>query len=176
MRFVPNELNGAYIIELEPILDERGFFARTFCEKEFRQKGLISHFIQCNIAWSKTAGILRGMHYQIAPHAEVKVVRCTRGAIYDVIIDLRPNSPTYCKWAAVELTPRCNKMLYVPEGFAHGYQTMEPDTEVSYWMSNFYHPASQHGIRWDDPSFDIDWPISNPILSEKDRSYPVFTP
>ncbi|MBA7705193.1 dTDP-4-dehydrorhamnose 3,5-epimerase [subsurface metagenome] len=176
MRFIPTKLNDAYIIEFESIVDNRGFFARTFCEKEFRKKGLTSHFVQCNIAWSNAKSTLRGMHYQIAPHSEVKMVRCTRGAIYDVIIDLRPDSPTYCKWSAVELTPNDNKMLYVPEGFAHGYQTLEPDTEVSYWMSNFYSPDAQRGIRWNDPAFGIHWPIPDPILSEKDLSYPDFEP
>jgi len=114
------------------------------------------------------------MHYQIAPHAEVKMVRCTRGAVYDVIIDLRPNSPTYCKWTAVELTPRNNKLLYIPERFAHGYLTLEADTEVSYWMSNFYLPNAQRGVRWNDLAFSIRWPIPDPILSEKDRSYSDF--
>lgn len=174
MRFIPTELDDAYLIELEPVTDERGFFARTFCEKEFAEKGLTSYFVQCNIAWSKAKGTLRGMHYQIAPYAEVKIVRCTRGAIYDVIIDLRTESSTYCKWAAVELTPASNKMLYIHKGFAHGYQTLEPDTEVSYLASNFYTPSAQRGVRWDDPAFGIHWPIPNPILSEKDRSHPDF--
>lgn len=176
MRFIPTELDGAYIIELEPAIDERGFFARIFCEKEFRKRGLTSHFVQCNIAWSKSKGTIRGMHYQIAPHAEAKLVRCTRGAIYDVVIDLRPESSTYCKWTAVELTPMSEKMQYVQEGFAHGYQTLEPNTEVSYWMSNFYMPSVQVGVRWNDPSFGIHWPILNPILSEKDQSHQDFVP
>lgn len=176
MRFIPTELDGAYIIELEPVLDERGFFARTFCEQEFEKNRLTSRFVQCNVVWSEVKGTLRGMHYQVAPYAEVKIVRCTRGAIYDVIIDLRPDSQTRIKWTAVELTSVCNKMLYVPEGFAHGYQTLEPDTEVSYWMSSFYSPDAQRGVRWDDPAFGILWPTPNPILSEKDRSYPDFKP
>jgi dTDP-4-dehydrorhamnose 3,5-epimerase len=174
MRFIANELEGSYIIKIEPAMDERGFFARTFCAKEFRKMGLASHFVQCNTAWSKAKGTLRGMHYQIAPHAEVKIVRCTCGAIYDVIIDLRLHSPTYCKWAAVELTPASKMMLYVPDGFAHGYQTLEPFTEVSYWMSNFYNHSAQRSVRWNDPTFGIHWPIHNPILSKKDRSYPDF--
>jgi len=176
MRFVSTKLGGAYIIEFEPISDERGFFARTFCEKEFIRKDLTGHFVQCNIAWNKAKGTLRGMHYQIGPHAEVKLVRCTCGAIYDVIIDLRPESPTYCKWTAVELTSKCNKMLYVPVGFAHGYQTLEPHTEVSYWMSNFYKASAQRAVRWNDPAFGIYWSISNPVLSEKDLSHPNFEP
>ncbi|MHC4396289.1 MAG: dTDP-4-dehydrorhamnose 3,5-epimerase [Planctomycetota bacterium] len=169
MRFVPTEIDGAYIITLEPVIDERGFFARTFCEKEFKEKGLASNFVQCSIAWSKARGTLRGMHYQIAPYAEVKLVRCTRGAVYDVVIDLRPGSPSYCQWIAVELAPKDNRMLYVPKGFAHGYQTLKPDTEVSYWMSVFYMPSAQRCVRWNDPAFDIHWPISKPILSERDR-------
>jgi dTDP-4-dehydrorhamnose 3,5-epimerase len=176
MRFIANELEGSYIIELEPVTDGRGFFARTFCAKEFRKMGLASHFVQCNIAWSKAKGTLRGMHYQIAPHADVKIVRCTCGAIYDVIIDLRLQSPTYCKWAAVELTPSSKMMLYIPDGFAHGYQTLEQDTEISYWMSNFYNPSAQRSVRWNDSAFGIHWPLPNPILSEKDRLYPDFKP
>jgi len=176
MRFTPLNLSGAYIIELEPIIDERGFFARTFCEEELSNRGLISHFVQCNIAWSKAKGTLRGMHYQVPPHSEVKIVRCTGGSIYDVIIDLRPNSPTNCKWVAVELRPKDNKMLYVPGGLAHGYQTLESDTEVSYWMSDFYSSDTQRGVRWNDPAFAIDWPISDIILSEEDRFHPDFVP
>ncbi|MHC4572982.1 MAG: dTDP-4-dehydrorhamnose 3,5-epimerase, partial [Planctomycetota bacterium] len=165
MRFVPTPLKGAYIIELDPTNDERGFFARIFCEREFAREGLQNHFVQCSIAWSRARGTLRGMHYQIGPHPEVKMVRCTRGAIYDVIIDLHPGSPTYCKWAAVELVPASSKMLYLPGGFAHGYQTLRPDTEVSYWMSEFYTASAQRGVRWNDPAFDIRWPIADPILS-----------
>lgn len=176
MRFTPIELKGAYVIELEPIIDQRGFFARSFCQKEFQERGLVSHFVQCNIAWNKGKGTLRGLHYQIAPYAEIKLIRCTCGATYDVIIDLRPESPTYCKWAAVELTPANKKMLYVPEGFAHGYQTLKPNTEVSYWMSNFYLPDAQRGVRWNDPTFAIRWPFPDPILSENDRSLPDFEP
>lgn len=174
MRFIPLELKAAYVIEFEPINDHRGFFARTFCQKEFQEKGLVSNFVQCNIAWNKAKGTLRGMHWQAAPHCEVKLVRCDRGAIYDVIIDLRPELATYCKWVAVELTSDNKKMLYVPEGFAHGYQTLEPDTEVSYLVSSFYTPEAQRGVRWNDPAFGISWPISEPVLSEKDRSHPDF--
>ncbi|UCG59801.1 MAG: dTDP-4-dehydrorhamnose 3,5-epimerase [Phycisphaerales bacterium] len=174
MRFVPTELDGAYIIEVEPITDERGSFARIFCEKEFAEKGLQGRFVQCNVAWNKAKGTLRGMHYQVAPHAEVKIVRCTRGVIHDVIVDLRPASSTYCKWTAVELDPWCNRMVYVPDGFAHGYQTLAPDTEVFYWMSAFYVPSAQRAVRWNDPVFGIKWPISDPKLSNRDRSLPDF--
>jgi dTDP-4-dehydrorhamnose 3,5-epimerase len=168
-------LDGAYVVEIEPITDKRGFFARTFCEKEFTEQGIAGRFVQCNVAWNKARGTLRGMHYQVAPHAEAKLVRCTRGSVYDVIIDLRPASSTYCSWTAIELDPQCNKMAYIPEGCAHGYQTLEPDTEVSYWMSNVYVPAAQRAVRWNDPAFGIRWPISDPILSEADRSWPDFS-
>lgn len=174
MKFVAALLSGAYIIEPEPIKDNRGFFSRTFCQKEFEQHGLEFHFVQCNISWNKEKGILRGMHYQLPPHAEVKVVRCTRGAIYDVIIDLRPDSPSYCKWVGVELSADNYRMLYVPENFAHGYQTLEPNTEVFYLVSEFYAPSSERGVRWNDPAFKINWPLPNSILSTKDKSYPDF--
>ncbi len=174
MRFIPTELAGAYVIELELRHDQRGFFARTFCENEFAKQGLVSRFVQCNIAWNKEAGTLRGMHYQEPPHAEAKVVRCTRGALYDVIVDLRPGSPTRGKWVAVELTPINGLMLYVPEGFAHGYQTLEPDTEVSYLMGAFPERNAERGIRWDDLALGIRWPLPSPILSDRDRSHPGF--
>lgn len=174
MKFIPTILPGAYVIELEPIIDHRGFFARGFCQREFEQNGLRDHFVQCNVSWNKEKGTLRGMHYQLPPHAEVKVVRCTRGAIYDVIVDLRSDSPTYCKWIGVELTADNYRMLYIPEGFAHGYQTIEPNSEVFYLVSQFYSSASERGVRWNDKAFNISWPLANPILSIKDQSYPDF--
>jgi dTDP-4-dehydrorhamnose 3,5-epimerase len=174
MKFIPTILPGAYVIELEPIIDHRGFFARGFCQREFEQNGLRDHFVQCNVSWNKERGTLRGMHYQLPPHAEVKVVRCTRGAIYDVIVDLRSDSPTYCKWIGVELTADNYRMLYIPEGFAHGYQTIEPNSEVFYLVSQFYSSASERGVRWNDKAFNISWPLANPILSIKDQSYPDF--
>jgi dTDP-4-dehydrorhamnose 3,5-epimerase len=176
MRFIPTELAGAWLIELELRHDARGYFARTFCEQEFAGQGLVSRFVQCNVAWNKAAGTLRGLHYQAAPHAETKVVRCTRGALYDVIVDLRPGSPTRGKWVAVELAPMNGLMLYVPEGFAHGYQTLEPDTEVSYLMSALPVPEAERGLRWDDPALAIRWPLPSPILSDRDRSHPPFQP
>lgn len=172
MRFIETEIKGAFIIEPELIEDERGFFARTFCQEEFKAHGLNFRVVQCNISFNKKRGTLRGMHYQIAPYQEAKLVRCTRGAIYDVIIDLRPESPTFKQWIAVELTAENRRMLYVPEGFAHGFQTLEDNTEVFYQMSEFYHPECARGVRWDDPAFGIEWPIITPILSERDRSYP----
>jgi dTDP-4-dehydrorhamnose 3,5-epimerase len=174
MRFTETKLKGAYIIEPEPIADERGFFARTFCAREFEAHGLNPRLAQCNISYNARRGTLRGMHYQAAPHQEAKLVRCTMGAIYDVIIDLRPESPTFKHWIAVELTAENRLMLYVPTGFAHGFQTLEDNTEVFYQMSEFYHPECARGVRWDDPAFGIKWPILHPILSNKDRSYPNY--
>ena len=171
MKFIETPLKGAYIIELEPIEDERGFFARSFCKEEFKRHGIEFEVAQCNISYNKKKGTLRGMHYQAPPHEEGKLVSCIKGAICDVIIDLRPDSPTYCKWFAVELTAKNYKMLYVPKGFAHGFQTLEDNTVVFYQMSEFYHPECARGVRWNDPAFGIEWPISNPIMSEKDKSF-----
>lgn len=174
MKFIETKLKGAYIIEPERLEDERGFFARTFCQKEFEAQGLNPKLVQCSISYNKHRGTLRGMHYQVAPMAESKLVRCTKGAIYDVIIDMNPQSPTYCQWIAVELNNENRNMIYIPEGFAHGFQTLENDTEVFYQMSEFYAPEYAKGVRWDDPAFEIKWLISNPILSEKDISYEGF--
>ena len=171
MRFTETRLKGAFIIEPERLEDERGFFARTFCQKEFEAHGLNPRMVQCNISYNKHKGTLRGMHYQAAPMAEAKLVRCTRGAIYDVIIDLRPESPTYCQWLAEELNAENSKMIYIPEGFAHGFQTLENDTEVFYQMSEFYSPEHARGLRWDDPAFGIEWPLTGKIISESDMSY-----
>lgn len=175
MIFKETRLKGAYIIELERLEDERGFFARSFCRKEFEKHGLNPRVAQCNISHNKKKGTLRGMHYQVAPHEEAKLVSCIRGAIYDVIIDLRPDSTTYCQWFAVELTAEDCKMLYVPEGLAHGFQTLEDDTLVFYQMSEFYHPERARGVRWDDSTFEIGWPeVSRRIVSDKDQSYLDF--
>lgn len=174
MKFIETKLKGAYIIELEPMEDERGFFARSFCQKEFEEHGLNPRIVQCNISYNKKKGTLRGMHYQGVPHEEAKLVSCLRGAIYDVIIDLRPSSTTYCKWFAVELSAQNYKMLYVPEGFAHGFQTLENNTVVFYQMSEFYHPECARGVRWDDKAFGITWPLSVKITSNKDRSLSRF--
>lgn len=174
MKFIETKLKGACIIEPERLEDERGFFARSFCQNEFEAHGLNPRVVQCNISYNKREGTLRGMHYQVAPMAEAKLVRCTRGAIYDVIIDLRPESPTYCQWAPVELTADNRGMLYIPEGFAHGFQTLEDDTEVLYQMSEFYTPDCVRGVRWDDPAFGIEWPLNTKIISEKDKNYPLI--
>ena len=174
MLFKETKLKGAFVVELEPFEDERGFFTRSFCRKEFEKQGLNSNIVQCNISYNKKKGTLRGMHYQVAPYEEAKLVSCTNGSIYDVIIDLRPNSPTYCKWIAVELSANNHKMFYIPEGFAHGFQTLKDNTTVFYQMTEFYHPKSAKGIRWNDSAFQIKWPISDLIISEKDRDYPDF--
>jgi dTDP-4-dehydrorhamnose 3,5-epimerase len=176
MKFIETKLKGSYIVEPERLEDERGFFARTFCQKEFGAYGLNPRVAQCNISYNRRKGTLRGMHYQIEPMAEDKLVHCTNGAIYDVIIDLRRDSATYCQWLAVELNDDNRWMLYIPKGFAHGFQTLVDDTEVFYHMSEFYALEFARGVRWNDPFFSIKWPVSNPVLSEKDRNYKGFKP
>jgi len=169
-------LPGAYVIDLERREDERGFFARTFCADEFGDRGLATGLVQANMSWNPKQGTLRGMHFQHAPHAEVKVVRATRGAIYDVIIDLREDSPTYKRWFGIELTEENRTALYVPERFAHGFQTLAPDTEVHYLVTEYYTPEAEGGVRWDDTAFAIEWPDpEHAILSPKDRAWPDFT-
>ena len=176
MRFIETGLSGAWLIEPEPISDERGFFARTWCRNEFSDKGLNPNLVQCNISYNKVQGTLRGMHYQKAPHAEAKLVRCTQGAVYDVIIDLRSDSNTFTQWYGVELTAENRNALYVPEGFAHGFISLKDDTEVLYQMSEFFHAASTTGLRWDDPVFSIKWPIDVKVISERDQNYQDFKP
>ncbi len=176
MRFNETKFPGAFIVEIEPHKDERGFFARSFCQKEFAQHGLKTEIVQSNIAYNKTKGTLRGMHYQTPPHAEAKLVRCTKGALYDIIIDIREESATYCQWEAFELTEINNLMLYIPEGFAHGFQTLKDDTTVFYQMFGWFHPESARGIRWNDPTFKIEWPLPVSVISEKDKSYEDFFP
>jgi dTDP-4-dehydrorhamnose 3,5-epimerase len=172
MKFIETKLQGAFIIRPDIIEDERGFFARTFCRREFEDHGLNPDLVQCNISFNKQKGTLRGMHYQAAPHTEAKLVRCTAGAIYDVIIDLRPASSTFKQWLSVELTAENHQLLYIPEGFAHGYQTLQPDTEILYQVSEFYHPQSEQGVRWNDPAFGIEWPLPATAMSAKDASHP----
>lgn len=174
MIFTETPLKDAYIIEFERIEDERGFFARSWCVREFKEYGLNPNLVQCNVSFNKKKGTLRGMHYQAAPHGEAKLVRCTKGALYDVIIDLRHGSPTFKQWFGVELTAENRKALYVPEGFAHGFQTLEDETEVFYQMSEFHHPENAQGVRYDDPAFGIDWPVTSPSLSPKDSVYEDF--
>jgi dTDP-4-dehydrorhamnose 3,5-epimerase len=169
------DLRGAFIIKSELLEDERGFFARTWCQREFDRQGLNSKLVQCNISFNRTKGTLRGMHFQAAPHQEVKLVRCSRGAIYDVIVDLRPESSTFKGWTAVELTAQNRLQLYIPPGFAHGFQTLEDETEIFYQMSEFHEASSARGVRWNDPAFEIKWPkTDNRILSSRDQNYPDF--
>jgi dTDP-4-dehydrorhamnose 3,5-epimerase len=174
MIFTETKLPGVFIIKIEKREDERGFFARAWCKKEFEAHGLNLDWVQANLAFSKRRGTLRGLHYQIAPYEEAKLMRCIRGAIYDVIIDLRPESPTYKRWLGVELTADNHKMLYVPEGFAHGYQTLMDNTETFYQASQFYSPESERGLRYDDPAFAIEWPIDVQVISDKDKSWPDY--
>ena len=175
MIFTATKLSGAYIIEPERAEDKRGFFARTWCVREFEEVGLSRRLVQASTSFNLHRGTLRGMHYQTAPFEEAKLVRCTSGAIYDVIIDLRPHSPTYRQHVAAALTAENHTMLYVPEGCAHGFQTLEDNTEVFYQMSEFYEPGHARGVRWDDPAFGIEWPAADRIMSERDQTYPDFT-
>lgn len=174
MIFQELKLKGACIIEIDKYKDERGFFARTWCEEEFKKQGLMSRIVQTNISYNYQKGTLRGMHYQIKPHEEAKIIRCIRGAIYDVIIDLRPESSTYREWISLELTADKFQMLYIPELFAHGFQTLVNDTEVYYQMSEFYAPSAGRGIRYNDPAFDVKWPCEVSLISDKDASWPNF--
>ena len=175
MIFTETEIPGAYTIDIDPREDERGFFARAWCAEEFAQYDLVTRVAQSNVSYNARRGTLRGMHYQVPPHAEVKIVRCTRGAIYDVIVDLRPESSTHRRWIGVELSADNRRMLYVPEGFAHGFQTLEDDTEAFYQVSEFYAPGAERGLRWNDPALGIEWPLpDDPIVSEKDRTWPDF--
>jgi len=169
-------LPGACVVDLERREDERGFFARSFCQHEFEAHGLDPCVAQCNVSFNRRRGTLRGLHWQAAPHGEAKLVRVTRGALWDVIVDLRPESETYTRWFGVELTAENRRALYIPQGFAHGFQTLQDDVEVFYQMSAFYVPESQRGLRWDDPAFGIKWPITPPHLSERDATYPDFVP
>jgi dTDP-4-dehydrorhamnose 3,5-epimerase len=170
------ELTGAFVIEAELIEDERGFFARTWCQREFEAHGLKVAWVQGNISGNHRAGTLRGMHYQVAPHGEIKLVRCTSGSVYDVIVDLRPDSPTYLNHVGIELSSRNRKMLYIPEGLAHGFQTLEDNTEVLYLMSGFYAPECARGVRWNDPILGIQWPSAVRIISARDQSFPDYRP
>ncbi len=175
MIFRETKLPGAFIVEVQRLEDDRGFFGRIFCRHEFLAQGLNPDVAQCSVSFNRKAGTLRGMHYQEAPHAEDKLIRCTRGGLYDVIIDLRENSPTFRQWVSVELTGENRRMLYIPRGFAHGFQTLNDNTEVVYQMSEFYHPESARGVRWNDPAFGIQWPAADgAILSDRDRDWPDY--
>lgn len=175
MKFVRTTLPGAFRVEMDRLEDDRGFFARSWCAREAEEQALNPRVAQCNVSFNRRRGTLRGMHFQAAPHEEAKLVRCTRGALFDVIVDLRPNSPTFRKWEAFELTDGNGLAIYVPAGFAHGFQTLVDDTEVLYQMSEFYVGASARGVRWNDPTFGILWPLSDPILSARDATFADFT-
>jgi len=172
MKFTETPLSGAYLIEPERLEDHRGFFARTFCQREFAGHGLHTQICQSDISYNHREGTLRGLHFQSSPYTQVKLVKCISGAIYDVIVDLRPASPTFAKWHAAELSADNRAMFYVPEGFAHGYQVLKPGSEVLYQMFEFYKPGADAGVRWDDPHLAIPWPLPQPIMSSRDRALP----
>lgn len=176
MIFTETELKGAYLIDVEKKADNRGFFARVWCQREFQAHNLPQQFVQCNVSWNRRKGTLRGMHRQLPPHEESKLIRCTRGAIYDVILDLRSDSPTFGRWVGVELTEDNHRSLFVPGGFAVGFQTLAKDSEVLYLMSEFYTPGAEQGIRYNDPAFGLEWPTEVTVISEKDKSWPDFRP
>ncbi|WP_394752415.1 dTDP-4-dehydrorhamnose 3,5-epimerase [Crenothrix sp.] len=174
MIFTETKLKGSYLIDIERLPDERGFFARSWCQNEFLAQGLISELVQCSVSFNAKKGTLRGMHYQIKPHEEAKLVRCTMGSIYDVIVDMRQNSLTFGQHVGAVLSANNRKMLYVPEGFAHGFLTLEDNTEVFYQMSEFYAPEYSKGFRWNDSLFNINWPADLNVISERDRQLPDF--
>jgi dTDP-4-dehydrorhamnose 3,5-epimerase len=174
MLFRELTLQGVFEVTMKPNVDARGFFARSWCEKEFAQQGLNPKLAQCNVSFNTRKGTLRGMHYQAAPFGEAKLVRCTAGAIYDVVVDMRPQSPTFKQWSAVILSSENRAMLYIPEGVAHGFLTLADNTEIFYQMSEFYHPKLSRGVRWNDPTFQIEWPDPVVVISERDQTYPDF--
>ena len=174
MIFTPTKLGGVYIVELEPHKDERGFFARTFCAREFEEKGLVGEFVQCSVSANRARGTLRGLHYQMAPSCETKLVRCTSGGLYDVVVDVRPESPTYLQHFGVELTAQNHKALYIPEMFAHGLQTLADETEVFYQISEYFAPERSTGLRFDDPKLGISWPLPVAVMNDKDRNWPLL--
>ena len=174
MIFTESKLKGAFIIELERFCDERGFFARSWCQKEFEKHGLNPRLAQCNISYNISKGTLRGMHYQVSPCEEAKLIRCTMGGIFDVIVDLRPESPTFKHYFAEIITAEDRRMIYIPEGFAHGFLTLQDGTELLYQMSGFYSPDHARGVRWNDPAFGIEWPTEVKVISDRDKNYPDF--
>lgn len=176
MIFTETKLKGSFVIDIKPIEDDRGFFARSFCHREFEGYKLNTNVVQTNLSFNKEKGTLRGLHTQFAPFEETKLVRCTRGSIYDVIVDLRNDSDTFLQWVGVELSEDNYRMFYVPEGFAHGFITLADNTDVTYQVTQYYTPGAERGYRWDDPAFDIEWPIEPKIISDKDKSHPFFRP
>jgi len=174
--FAGTPVAGAVVLDLERREDERGFFARSFCAREFAAHGLETRLVQCNLSWNRSRGIVRGLHWQDAPHAEAKLVRCIRGAIWDVVVDVRPGSPSYCRHFGLALDAENRRALYVPPGCAHGFQVLEDDTELLYQMSEYYAPEHQRGARWDDPTFAIAWPLADVIVNPRDAAFPDFRP
>jgi dTDP-4-dehydrorhamnose 3,5-epimerase len=175
MKLSNSPLPGVFVIDIEPIKDDRGMFARCWCKDEFEQQGLRTELSQCSISFNQSKATLRGMHYQLTPHEEIKIVRCTRGSIFDVVIDLRPESTTFKQWFGTSLSAENHRMLYIPEGLAHGFVTLEPQTEVFYQISVPYEPGSARGVRWNDSCFNINWPIEPTVISSKDLNYPNFS-
>ena len=176
MKFIETKLKSSYILEIEPFTDERGFFARSFCNQDFQNMGLDFSLAQSSISYNKTKGTLRGLHFQKSPYEEVKLVTCIKGSVFDVIVDLRPDSPTYSKWDCAVLSENNYKTMYVPKGFAHGFQTLEDETIIHYQMSEFFNPEYYDGVLWNDPAFNITWPeAQNRIISKKDQSYKRFS-
>jgi len=173
MHYTPSRIPGAWILDISPIHDARGFFAMTWLPNELRERGMNPDLAQCNLAFNHKRGTLRGMHFQVAPHAQAKIVRATRGALLDVIVDLREESPTFRQWDAVELTAENRRMLYMPEGIAHGYLTLEDNTEAHYFASSPWAPKAESGVRWDDPAFGISWPSAPVVISDKDAAWPL---
>jgi dTDP-4-dehydrorhamnose 3,5-epimerase len=176
MIFTETALSGAFVIDPETQEDARGLFARTWCQRELEARGLDTRMAQCSTSFNKRKGTLRGLHYQVAPAAETKIVRCTRGSLYDVVVDLRPSSPTFLGHVGIVLTADNRRMVYVPSGCAHGFQTLEDDTEIFYQISEFWAPEHARGVRWDDPLFEIAWPHDQRTIIERDRNYPDFRP
>lgn len=174
MIFQETNLKGSYIIDIERHEDKRGFFARSFCQKEFKKLGLRTELAQCNISFNLNKATIRGMHFQKSPHEEAKLVSCLKGRVYDVIVDLRPNSETYCQWHSFELDENDYRMIYIPEGFAHGFQTLKNNSAVYYQMFEYFHAESGLGVRWNDPIFNIDWPLEVQNINERDKMYPDF--
>ncbi len=175
MKFLEVPLRGAFVIDLEPSIDERGSFARIACEREFAERGIAARFVQASLSCNLRLGTLRGLHFQAKPNEEAKLVRCTRGSAFDVIVDIRPESPTHLHWFGVEISRASGRAVYVPKGFAHGFQTLEDDTDLLYFMSEFFVPESASGLHWADPRIAIEWPLPDPILSPQDRSRPFLT-
>jgi dTDP-4-dehydrorhamnose 3,5-epimerase len=176
MKFIPTPIQGAFLVDIEPRGDERGMFARTFCEREFGAMGLETHFAQANASFSRDRGTLRGMHYQLADAAEAKLVRCVRGALWDVVLDLRTGSPSFGQWFGEDLTQENRRAMYVPKGVAHGFITLEDASEAAYMASAFYSPELERGVRWDDSRFGIAWPLAPQVISERDKGHPDFDP